>query len=99
MAGIIRSVVARYSLEIAPDQATGVSISEVKVSDDLRYADISVSAITGVEKAVQILKARLRDIAKAISAQVSTYAVPLIRFRIDHRGEQLDKLDRLLESL
>jgi len=98
-AGIVRSTVARFSLEIAPDTATAVNIAEVKISDDFRYADVFVSAVSGAESAVKILKSRMRDISKAISAQTSTYAIPLIRFHVDRRGEELAKLDSLLESL
>lgn len=99
IAGVVRSVVARFSVEITPDQATAVSITDVRLSDDLRYADVSVSAISGVETAVKILKSRVRDIAKTISSQLTTYAVPMIRFHVDTRGAELDKLDRLIANL
>ncbi len=99
MAGIIRSVVARFAVEITPDQATAVSIANVKISEDLQYADVYVSALTGAEAAARILKSRIRDIAKTVSGQVSTYAIPMIRFHADHRGEELDRLDKLIERL
>ena len=99
IAGIVRTVVAKTAVGIPPNTAMGVSITQVKLSDDMQYADVFVSAIKGADAAVKHLKSQLRDIKKELGRQLTTYAVPMIRFRSDSRGEELDKLDKLLSSL
>lgn len=98
-AAIIRSVIARFAIEIPPNQAMAVCITSVRISDDLKYADVSVSALQGAEAAVRILSGRVRDIAKTVASEVVTYATPMIRFHVDHRGEELDRLDKLIDRL
>jgi ribosome-binding factor A len=99
ISGIVRTVVARVAVGIPPNTAMGVSITQVRLSDDLQYADVFVSAISGVEAAVKHLQSHLRDIKKELGRQLTTYTVPMLRFRTDTRGEELQKLDTLLSSL
>jgi ribosome-binding factor A len=99
LSGIVRSIIARFTLEIPPDVANGVSVTEVKLSPDLQYADIYVSAITGVKAAIEDLKTKNGAIRKAIATEVNAHTVPTLRFQADDRGEKADKLDRLIGSL
>ncbi len=99
LSGIIRTIVARFTVEISPDIAMGVSITEVKLSPDLQYADVYVSAIKGLPEAIEFLKSKKGAIRKVIATDVNAHSVPIMRFRADDRGEKADKLDRLIESL
>lgn len=99
LSGIVRSILARFIVEIPPDLAMGVSITEVKLSPDLQYADAYVSAIEGVTAAIEYLRDRKGEMRKAIATEVNAHSVPTLRFIADDRGEKADKLDRLIESL
>ncbi len=79
--------------------AQGVSVTEVKVSEDLQYADTFISAIKGAENAVQVLKKKNGAIRKTIAKELNAHAVPVLRFHIDTRGKEVDALDRLIDSL
>lgn len=99
LSGIVRSIVARFTVEIPPDIAMGVSITEVRLSPDLQYADVYVSAIKGASEAIEYLQTKKGAIRKGIATEINAHTVPVLRFRSDDRGEKADKLDRLIESL
>lgn len=99
LSGIVRTIVAKFTPEISPEIATGVSITEVTLSSDLQYADVYVSAITGVSEAIDFLQTKKGAIRNVIAREVNAHSVPILRFRADDRGEKADKLDRLIESL
>jgi ribosome-binding factor A len=99
MASVIRTIIARFIMNIPPNIAKGVSITEIKVSQDLLYADVYISAIEGLEAALKQLRSRLRDIRKELAKTMTTYTVPAVRFKEDHRGEELSELDHLIASL
>ncbi len=99
LSGILRTLVAKFTVQIPPDTALGVSITEVKLSTDLQYADVYVSAIQGLPEAIEFLKSKTGAIRKVIASEVNAHSVPTMRFRADNRGEKADKLDRLIESL
>ncbi|MBP7113859.1 MAG: ribosome-binding factor A [Candidatus Peribacteraceae bacterium] len=99
LSGIVRTIVARFIVEIPPTIAMGTSITEVKLSPDLQYADIYVSAIKGLPEAIEYLKLKKGPIRKGIATEINAHTVPTLRFRADDRGEKADKLDKLIESL
>ena len=99
LSGILRTLVAKFTVQISPEIAMGVSITEVKLSTDLQYADVYVSAIQGLPEAIEFLKSKPGAIRKAIATNVNAHSVPTMRFRADDRGEKADKLDRLIQSL
>ncbi len=99
LSGILRTLIATFTLQIPPDTALGVSITEVRLSTDLQYADVYVSAIRGLSEAIEFLVSKTGGIRKAIASEVNAHSVPTLRFHADTRGEKADKLDRLIESL
>lgn len=99
LASVVRAIVGKHVVLIPPSMAMGVSVTQVRVSQDLQYADVYISAIQGVEAAMKHLKSRNRDIRKELSKQLTTYTIPQLRYKSDSRGEELSKLDELLNSL
>jgi ribosome-binding factor A len=99
LSGIVRTIVARFTVEMSPETAMGVSITEVRLSPDLQYADVYVSAIKGLTEAIEYLKTKKGAIRKGIAAEINAHTVPVMRFHADDRGEKADKLDRLIQSL
>ena len=96
---MLRTIVARQTIEIPPNLATIVAIANVKVSADLSYADIFVTAITGAEAAVKFLTARKGRMRAELARSLQAHRSPILRFHIDEEGERVRKLERVLESL
>ncbi len=99
LAGMIRTTLAREALGIPPNKAKVVSVTDVELSADLAYADISVSAIEGVEHAVAYFKSRGGELRSMLAKQLTTYTVPTLRFHVDTSGEKAARIDKLIDSL
>ena len=96
---MLRTIAARQMIEIPPNLATIVAIANVKVSADLSYADIFVTAITGAEAAVKFLAARKGQMRGELARSLQAHRAPILRFHTDEEGERVTKLERVLESL
>ncbi|MDD5054646.1 MAG: 30S ribosome-binding factor RbfA [Candidatus Peribacteraceae bacterium] len=99
IAGIIRSVVARHALTIQPNVASMVSITDVRLSSDFSYADISVTALTNVEAAVTALKRGSTQMREEVGKVVTMHKLPMLRFRRDDAIEKGEQIDRLLAQI
>jgi ribosome-binding factor A len=99
IAGVIRSTVAEFALQIPPNVANVVSIVDVKMSPDFSYADVFISAMDGVDAAVKNLASRQGEIKKNLSTKLRVFKLPILRFQRDIEGERGTRLDALLEKL
>lgn len=95
----MRTAVGPFLIEIPPNVATMATITNLIISADLSYADIYISAIDGVEAAVKLLVKRKGEIAKTLSKQLITHRTPQLRFHVDEKGQELNRLDEILKSL
>lgn len=85
--------------QIPPTIAVAVSVSDVKLSRDFSYADVFLSAISGVEAAVHFLQGKKGEIRDGIATSVSVHRVPILRFHRDTLSEKATRLDELLASI
>ncbi len=99
LSGIIRSVVAKHALKIQPQMAKIVSVVDVKLSKDLSYADIFISAVEGVDRAIEHLFRHKGEIRKELSATIRVHKLPVLRFHKDELGEQGNRIDDLLQRI
>ena len=99
IAGIIRNIVARHALTIQPNVATMVSITDVRLSTDFSYADVSVTALKGVEAAVATLKRGATQMREEVGRSVTIHKLPMLRFQRDDAIEKGEKIDRLLAQI
>jgi ribosome-binding factor A len=99
IASVVRSIVALRAAQIPPNLSIAVCITDVRVSSDLSYADISISAISGVEKAIKHLQSAKGEMRALIAAQLQAHRVPILRFHSDIEGQKASRLDTLLDSL
>ena len=99
ISGIIRTVAATHALQTPPNMATVVSVTDVRVSADLSYADVSVSAITNVEGAIKFLASQKGAMRKELAAKLQSHRVPILRFNVDTEGQRASRIDTLLDSL
>ena len=99
IAGIIRSAAASFAAKVTPNIAEAISIVEVKVSRDFSYADIFVSAIGDIRKALAFLDAHSKEIRAKIQSEVRLHRLPKLRFHRDEVGERASRIDDLLKKL
>lgn len=99
LAGIIRSIVASFALRISPMKAKVVSVVDVTLSSDYSYADIYVSAIDGVDRAIEALIEMKGEIRKKMSQEIRIHKLPVLRFYKDEVGERGNRIDELLSRL
>lgn len=81
----------------------GVTITEVKVSPDLRYADVYISKLGGDEEerqqALAGLSAAEGFLKHELAPRLDLRFMPDLRFHIDRTWEQGARIDALLEQL
>jgi ribosome-binding factor A len=77
-----------------------ISVPEVRMSADLRLATIYVAPLGGHDAAavVEALDRNKRYLRGAIARRVNLKFAPDIRFRVDDRFEEAERIERLLRS-
>jgi ribosome-binding factor A len=77
-----------------------ISVPEVRMSPDLRLATIYVAPLGGHDAAavVEALERNRRYLRGAIARRVNLKFAPDIRFRVDDRFEEAERIERLLRS-
>jgi len=80
----------------------GVTITEVKVTPDLRFADVYVSRLGGDaerKEAVQGLEAAAGFLRHELAPRIDLRFVPELRFHLDRSWEQGARIEALLEEI
>ena len=76
-----------------------VSVSEVRVSPDIRHAAAYVKAIGGDDEAMlAALKRNARFLRGQVGRALSTKYTPQLTFRLDESYEEASRIDTLLRS-
>jgi ribosome-binding factor A len=96
----IADVLARGEV---PDQVVAshtITVPEVRMSPDLRLATIYVMPLGGRDQAevVAALERNKKFLRGEIVRRVSMKFAPEIRFRVDERFDEAERIDRLLRS-
>ena len=99
IASVIRASVAAYAQQIPPATASIVSVVEVVVSDDFSYADIALSALSGVDDAILLLRRRASSIRAELATKLRLFRVPQLRFHRDEDGERAQRVEDLLKRI
>jgi len=103
VAELIREEVAKLIMKGVKDVRLGfVSVMSVRMSPDLRYADVYVSLL-GDEKTQKASLVALRNAAGWMRHQIAPYLrlryVPELRFFADDTLEQVDRLQAVFEQI
>ena len=105
VAGNVRAALAELLLEEVKDprvQAAGlVTVTEVRVSKDLRYADVSVSFVGGEggpAAALQGLACAAGFLRGELGRRLDLKFAPELRFHHDRSAEHVAEIDRLLKE-
>lgn len=98
----MRTVIANFVSQDLREQIAGlVTITEVKVSKDLRYAKVFVSqlAVEDTRANIVTLADSAWDIQRKMNAAMRLKYCPKLTFFNDDRFEQLEHVDSVLASL
>ncbi len=100
---IISETMARghFHDEVLLDIASGVTVTEVRPSPDLRQATAYVISLGGLdmENILPALNNNAPVFQKDINAKANLKFTPKIRFVIDNSFEKVQKLDELLSTI
>ncbi len=77
-----------------------ITVPEVRMSPDLRLATIYVMPLGGrdAEAVVEALEANKKFLRGEVAHRVNLKFAPDIRFRLDERFEEAERIDRLLKQ-
>lgn len=99
LAGIFRSTIASFARTASPDIAQAISIVDVKISSDLSYADVYVSAIGDIKKALTFLRRGGKEMRKKLAADLMLHKLPQLRFHKDEVSEHGARIEEILKKL
>ncbi len=96
----VADILARGEVHDAVIETHLITVPEVRMTPDLRLATIYVMPLGGQdEKAVlAALERNKRFLRGEIAHRVNLKFAPQIRFRIDERFDEADRIDRLLRT-
>lgn len=97
LASTIRELIAPI-VRTCPKECGIVSISDIEVSTDFAYATLYISALQDPKRAIIYLESRHHDLQKSLSA-LNRKHIPILRFRVDPRGEKAGRIEELLDKL
>lgn len=83
-------------------RAEGVTVTDVKVSPDLRYADIYITKLGSEEElrqALEGLTAASGYLRRELASRIDLRFVPELRFHLDRSWERGARIDALLEEI
>jgi|TARA_B100000035_G_scaffold311953_1_gene322440 ribosome-binding factor A len=87
--------------EIDTTEIGFTTISDVKMSNDLRSARIYVSVLNrkvSVDKIEEYFQTRGRYLRKLLGSELNAKSVPELKFFYDDSFEEVEKIDRLLSE-
>lgn len=99
---LLRQEIADIIMNRLKDPRLGfVTVTEVKVTDDLKTARVFISILKEEELdlTLEILNAAKRFIRSEVAKRVKLRSVPIIEFRIDEAIKYGDKIERLLREI
>lgn len=99
----LKRVISEIILKEVDTTSLGfVTVSQVKVSRDLKHARVYVSVLNRSSARREIedfFGQRVGHIRKILGGKVTTKAVPELRFYYDETYEEVERLDRLFADI
>lgn len=88
--------------EVATSEIGFVTVSQVKVSRDLKYARVYVSIVkrdVTKERVEEFFSKEVKHIRGILGSKITTRSVPDLKFFYDEIYEEVEKLDRLFAKI
>jgi ribosome-binding factor A len=97
---IIASVLERGEVRSSELQSAFVTITEVRVSPDLKYATAYVMTLNGknLGQVLEALNAESWIFKKQIGAKLQLRYTPELTFRVDDTFAEVDRIEKLLRN-
>lgn len=99
---IIKEIIARYLVEELAEEMSEygiVTVTEVKMSADLSYTDVYVSAFKNSENLVKELALSAKELERRICKSTALIKIPRIRFKYDVSGEENSSMYEQIKNL
>ena len=101
MAVIVRRVISSELLKIMPQ--SHVLLTNIEISDDLRYATVWISSFDqnhpSLDQLVVDIEKHQDQLQQALAEQVETKFVPKLRFRVDPGKAHAERIDELINKI
>ncbi len=93
-------MLSRGDIHDAVIEARMITVPEVRMSADLRLATIYIMPLGGRDKddVLAALERNKRYVRGEIARRINLKFAPELRFRIDERFDEADRIDRLLRT-
>ncbi len=97
---VIMSVLERGEVRAPELHDAFITVTEVRVSPDLKYATAYVMTLNGknLGQVLEMLKAEAWVFKKQIAAKLQLRYTPELNFRVDDTFMEVDKIERLLHD-
>ena len=103
VASVIKRILAKPLTDLSEEHNAGlVTITSVKLSNDLQIAKIYVSIFGGKispPKFLSILEGHVRELRHHVGANVRLRYTPELRFYIDDTLDQIEHIQKILDSV
>ncbi len=76
-----------------------ITITKIKISQDLSYLDIYVSSFQNIDLLTKTLAKHAYQIQKKFNKKITLLKTPKFRFRYDDSWEKFTKIDNLLKKI
>lgn len=97
---VLSEILIRQQVRDATLSAHSVSVTEVRMSPDLRLATAFVKPLMGADEAL-VLKALQQNTAyfqKEVARNLGLKSAAKVRFRLDQTFDEADRIDKLLSD-
>ncbi|WP_339950620.1 30S ribosome-binding factor RbfA [uncultured Albimonas sp.] len=96
----LSDVLMRGDLHDPDLERFSITVSEARVSPDLRQADVYVMPLggAGADEVVVLLDRNRQELRRAVTREVKLKFSPDLRFRLDRSFDRMDETRRLLST-
>lgn len=97
---ILADFIQRGEIRNLESIGTIVTITEVSVSPDLKYASVYLMTLNNehLQEVIDALQLAANYLRKQLSAKMQLRYTPELVFKVDHSFEQVDKIEQLLRD-
>lgn len=103
VASLVKRIIAELMRDYAQEYKAGlVTVTSVKISDDLQNARVYISVYGGQISSgefISKLEVRIGEIRSHVGANIKLRYTPEIKFYLDDTLDQIDHIQKLLDSV
>lgn len=100
LASVIRNLAGSIIQRELKDQY--LTITDVRVSEDLKYATLWISSLKkgfNQERLDEAMETLVKSIKQTLRKNITTKYIPKVTFKFDTRSARQDKIDQLIKEI